>query len=105
MERWLFNRGAWLQIQGRRVDVHYRDLDSVDHEHDRQRAGSSSCSVTATHISGTSNTCRRTGSPACLGAAAADHTRRSGPGTVSGVGQARPLAPDETPPSRPACRA
>jgi predicted nucleotidyltransferase len=28
----VFNGGAWLEIDGRRVDVHYRDLDVIDHE-------------------------------------------------------------------------
>ncbi|WP_433351823.1 nucleotidyltransferase domain-containing protein [Microtetraspora malaysiensis] len=28
----VFNGGAWLDIDGRRVDVHYRDLDVVEHE-------------------------------------------------------------------------
>ncbi|MFI5552230.1 nucleotidyltransferase domain-containing protein [Streptomyces sp. NPDC051738] len=28
----VFNGGAWLTIEGRRVDVHYRDLDVVEHE-------------------------------------------------------------------------
>ncbi|WP_406446387.1 nucleotidyltransferase domain-containing protein [Streptomyces sp. NBC_01613] len=28
----VFNGGAWLAIDGRRVDVHYRDLDVVEHE-------------------------------------------------------------------------
>jgi hypothetical protein len=28
----VFNGGAWLTIDGRRTDVHYRDLDVVDHE-------------------------------------------------------------------------
>src|SRR5262245_42906765 len=28
----VFNGGAWLEIEGRRVDVHYRDLDAVEHE-------------------------------------------------------------------------
>lgn len=28
----MFNGGAWLTIDGRRVDVHYRDLDVVEHE-------------------------------------------------------------------------
>lgn len=27
----VFNGGAWLQVDGRRVDVHYRDLDDVEH--------------------------------------------------------------------------
>lgn len=28
----VFNGGAWLTIEGRPVDIHYRDLDVVDHE-------------------------------------------------------------------------
>jgi len=28
----VFNGGAWLEIDHRRVDVHYRDLDTIDHE-------------------------------------------------------------------------
>ena len=28
----VFNGGAWLEIDGRRTDVHYRDLDAVDRE-------------------------------------------------------------------------
>ncbi|GAA1429819.1 hypothetical protein GCM10009601_45980 [Streptomyces thermospinosisporus] len=28
----VFNGGAWLTIDGRRVDVHYRDLDVVEHQ-------------------------------------------------------------------------
>ena len=28
----IFNGGAWLTIDGHRVDVHYRDLDVVEHE-------------------------------------------------------------------------
>ncbi|CAM5368970.1 nucleotidyltransferase domain-containing protein [Streptomyces aurantiogriseus] len=28
----VFNGGAWLTVDGRRVDVHYRDLDAVEHE-------------------------------------------------------------------------
>ena len=28
----VFNGGAWLTIEGRRVDVHYRDLGSIEHE-------------------------------------------------------------------------
>ncbi len=27
----VFNGGAWLEVDGRRVDVHYRDLDDVEH--------------------------------------------------------------------------
>ncbi len=35
----VFNGGAWLRIAGRRVDVHYRDLDVVEHELAEARAG------------------------------------------------------------------
>jgi predicted nucleotidyltransferase len=35
----VFNGGAWLTIDGRRVDVHYRDLDVVEHELDEARQG------------------------------------------------------------------
>ncbi|MEE6179313.1 nucleotidyltransferase domain-containing protein [Mycobacterium sp. 050134] len=35
----VFNGGAWLTIDGRKVDVHYRDLDVVDHELAQARQG------------------------------------------------------------------
>ncbi|GAB2603947.1 nucleotidyltransferase domain-containing protein [Streptomyces capparidis] len=35
----VFNGGAWLRVDGRRVDVHYRDLDSVEHELAEARRG------------------------------------------------------------------
>ncbi|MFC8429807.1 nucleotidyltransferase domain-containing protein [Streptomyces sp. NPDC057253] len=35
----VFNGGAWLTIEGRRVDVHYRDLDVVDRELAQAREG------------------------------------------------------------------
>ncbi|MFF3335873.1 nucleotidyltransferase domain-containing protein [Streptomyces sp. NPDC002888] len=35
----VFNGGAWLTIDGRRVDVHYRDLDVVEHELAEAREG------------------------------------------------------------------
>ena len=35
----VFNGGAWLQVDGRKVDVHYRDLDDVDHHLAQARAG------------------------------------------------------------------
>ena len=35
----VFNGGAWLEIDGRRSDVHYRDLDIVDQEIAESRAG------------------------------------------------------------------
>lgn len=35
----VFNGGAWLTIDGRPVDVHYRDLDVVEHELGEARQG------------------------------------------------------------------
>ncbi|WP_405505214.1 nucleotidyltransferase domain-containing protein [Streptomyces purpurascens] len=35
----VFNGGAWLTIDGKRVDVHYRDLDVVEHERTEAEAG------------------------------------------------------------------
>jgi predicted nucleotidyltransferase len=35
----VFNGGAWLQVDGRKVDVHYRDLDDVEYRLDEARAG------------------------------------------------------------------
>lgn len=35
----VFNGGAWLTIDGRHVDVHYRDLDVVEHELAEARRG------------------------------------------------------------------
>jgi len=35
----VFNGGAWLRVDGRDVDVHYRDLDDVEREVARARAG------------------------------------------------------------------
>lgn len=35
----VFNGGAWLRIDGRQVDVHYRDLDVVEHEWAEARQG------------------------------------------------------------------
>ncbi|MFJ8712793.1 nucleotidyltransferase domain-containing protein [Streptomyces violaceus] len=35
----VFNGGAWLTIDGRRVDVHYRDLDVVEHERTEAEEG------------------------------------------------------------------
>ena len=35
----VFNGGAWLQVDGRPVDVHYRDLDSIEHELAESAAG------------------------------------------------------------------
>jgi predicted nucleotidyltransferase len=35
----VFNGGAWLQVDGRKVDVHYRDLDDVGYQLAQARAG------------------------------------------------------------------
>lgn len=35
----IFNGGAWLHVDGRRVDVHYRDLSDVEHHLAEARAG------------------------------------------------------------------
>jgi Nucleotidyltransferase domain len=35
----VFNGGAWLTIDGRRADVHYRDLDTIDREIAASREG------------------------------------------------------------------
>jgi hypothetical protein len=35
----VFNGGAWLTVDGRKVDVHYRDLDDVEHHLAEARAG------------------------------------------------------------------
>jgi len=35
----IYNGGAWLEIEGRRTDVHYRDLAAVDHEIAEAHAG------------------------------------------------------------------
>jgi hypothetical protein len=35
----VFNGGAWLQVDGRSVDVHYRDLDEVEHHLAEAREG------------------------------------------------------------------
>jgi hypothetical protein len=35
----VFNGGAWLEVDGRRVDVHYRDLDEVEHQLAEAREG------------------------------------------------------------------
>ena len=48
----VFNGGAWLRIDGRRVDVHYRDLDAVEHELAEARAGRFRIEPLAFHLAG-----------------------------------------------------
>ncbi|WP_326836150.1 nucleotidyltransferase domain-containing protein [Amycolatopsis rhabdoformis] len=48
----VFNGGAWLTIEGRRVDVHYRDLATVEHELAEARAGRFHWEPLAFHLAG-----------------------------------------------------
>lgn len=48
----VFNGGAWLQIDGRKTDVHYRDLDVIDREIARSREGRFTIEPLAFHLAG-----------------------------------------------------
>ncbi|MFD6491453.1 nucleotidyltransferase domain-containing protein [Streptomyces sp. NPDC060188] len=48
----VFNGGAWLTVDGRRVDVHYRDLDVVERELERARAGRFAIEPLLFHLAG-----------------------------------------------------
>jgi hypothetical protein len=48
----VFNSGAWLDIDGQRVDVHYRDLDRVEHELTEATAGRFAIEPLAFHLAG-----------------------------------------------------
>ncbi len=48
----VFNGGAWLTIDGRRVDVHYRDLDTVEHEVKEAAAGRFGIEPLMFHLAG-----------------------------------------------------
>jgi Nucleotidyltransferase domain len=48
----VFNGGAWLEIDGRRVDVHYRDLQRVNHELGESVAGRFAIEPLAFHLAG-----------------------------------------------------
>ncbi|MFG2317744.1 nucleotidyltransferase domain-containing protein [Streptomyces tendae] len=48
----VFNGGAWLTIDGRRVDVHYRDLDTVEHEVQEAEAGRFGVEPLMFHLAG-----------------------------------------------------
>ncbi|MFJ6073352.1 nucleotidyltransferase family protein [Streptomyces sp. NPDC093065] len=48
----VFNGGAWLTIDERRVDVHYRDLDAVGHEMTEARAGRFGVEPLMFHLAG-----------------------------------------------------
>ncbi|MEU9218328.1 nucleotidyltransferase domain-containing protein [Streptomyces sp. NPDC048376] len=48
----VFNGGGWLTIDGRRVDVHYRDLDSVEHVLTEAQAGRFGVEPLMFHLAG-----------------------------------------------------
>ncbi|WP_150308512.1 nucleotidyltransferase domain-containing protein [Planctomonas psychrotolerans] len=48
----VFNGGAWLRIDGHQVDVHYRDLDSVEHQLAEAHAGRFSIEPLLFHLVG-----------------------------------------------------
>lgn len=48
----IFNGGAWLRIDGRKVDVHYRDLDTIDQEIAASREGRFRIEPLAFHLAG-----------------------------------------------------
>ncbi|MDG9725487.1 nucleotidyltransferase domain-containing protein [Streptomyces sp. DH41] len=48
----VFNGGAWLTIDDRRVDLHYRDLDVVEHEAARAEAGRFDVEPLMFHLAG-----------------------------------------------------
>jgi predicted nucleotidyltransferase len=48
----VFNGGAWLQVDGRRVDVHYRDLAVVDREVARAHRGEVGIEPLMFHLAG-----------------------------------------------------
>lgn len=48
----VFNGGAWLRVDGRAVDIHYRDLAVVEHELAEARAGRVRREPLAFHLAG-----------------------------------------------------
>ena len=48
----VFNGGAWLEIDGRRSDVHYRDLDVIDREIAASREGRFAIESLLFHLAG-----------------------------------------------------
>ena len=48
----VFNGGAWLRMDGRPVDVHYRDLDDVEHRIAEARAGRFGIEMLMFHLAG-----------------------------------------------------
>lgn len=48
----VFNSGAWLQVSERQVDVHYRDLDDVEHRLAEAREGRFGIEMLMFHLAG-----------------------------------------------------
>jgi hypothetical protein len=48
----VFNGGAWLRVDGRQVDVHYRDLDDVEHRLAEARQGRFGIELLMFHLAG-----------------------------------------------------
>lgn len=48
----VFNSGAWLRVNGRQVDVHYRDLDDVEHRLAEARQGRFGVELLMFHLAG-----------------------------------------------------
>ena len=48
----VFNGGAWLEVDGRRTDVHYRDLDVIDREIAASQEGRFSIEPLLFHLAG-----------------------------------------------------
>jgi hypothetical protein len=48
----VFNGGAWLRVDGRAVDVHYRDLDVVEHQLAEARRGRFEVEPLMFHLAG-----------------------------------------------------
>lgn len=48
----VFNGGAWIEVDGRHIDVHYRDLDDVEHHLAEAREGRFHLERLAFHMAG-----------------------------------------------------
>jgi hypothetical protein len=48
----VFNSGAWLRVDGRQVDVHYRDLDDVEHRIAEAEQGRFGIEMLMFHLAG-----------------------------------------------------
>ena len=48
----VFNSGAWLRVNGRPVDVHYRDLDDIEHRLAEARQGRFGIEMLMFHLAG-----------------------------------------------------